>query len=134
MANANTFAGDPEIALDLVAAAMQIDPRYPPAYLFSLALAEFGLERFEDAAGHLEEATRRNDRDPFWFALLVAAYGQMGATDKATQALARLDELQRVAGMPRFTIGWPTGRWPYRNAGDTDRLRKGFLAGGLPEG
>jgi TolB-like protein/Flp pilus assembly protein TadD len=134
MANANTFAGDPDTALDLVAAAMQIDPRYPPAYLFSLALAEFGLERYEDAAQHLLEATSRNDRDPFWFALLVATYGQMGATEKAAAALARLDELQAAAGMPRFTIGWPTGRWPYRSAQDSERLREGLLAGGLPEG
>lgn len=134
MANATTFAGDPASALDLVAAAMQIDPRYPPAYLFSLALAEFGLELYQDAAGHLEEAIHLNDRNPFWFALLVATYGQLGAVERAAEARAKLDELQRTAGMPRFTIGWPTGRWPYRDVGDAERLREGLLAGGLPEG
>jgi tetratricopeptide (TPR) repeat protein len=134
MANASTFAGDPDTALDLVGAAMQIDPRYPPDYLFSLALAEFGLERFEDAALHLEEAIRRNSRDPFGFALLVATYGQLGESDKAAKARAKLDQLQHAAGMPRFTIGWPTGRWPYRMSSDAERLRQGLLAGGLPEG
>lgn len=134
LANAKTFAGEAADAIPLIEKAMQLDPHYPPAYLFNLALAQFCLEQYRDAANHLTKAIERNAGDPFWFALLLAIYGKMGELDNAQQALTRLDALQSAANMPRFSIGWPTGRWPFKENSDTVRLKEGFLAGGLPEG
>jgi len=134
LANARTFAGDAGAAVGLIQKAMQLDPRYPPSYLFSMALAEFSLERYAEAANHLTTAIERNDRDPFWLTLLIAVYGQLNETEKAKQVLTRLNALQHAAGMPRFTIGWPTGRWPFQNNDDMMRFRNGLRAGGMPEG
>ena len=134
LANAKTFSGQADEAIALVGKAMQLDPHYPPSYLFSMALAEFSLERYREAADHLSKAIERNEGDPFWFALLIATYGQMGETEKAKLALVKLDALQNTTSMPRFTVGWPTGRWPFKNTRDFNRLKSGFLAGGMPEG
>ena len=134
LANAKTFSGRPLEAAAHIEKAIQLDPQFPPSYLFSMALADFSLERYLQAAEHLETASARNTGDPFTYALLVAAYGQLNNPDKSAQALIKLDELQNSAGMPRFTVGWPTGRWPYKKAQDSARLKKGLLAGGLPEG
>lgn len=134
LANAKTFSGAPSEAILLVEKAMRLDPHYPPSYLFSMALAAFSLEHYAEAARHLIEAITQKTGDPFMYALLIATYGKMGETEKAKSVLAELNAIQSAAGLPRFTVGWPTGRWPFQKENDFTRLKEGLLAGGLPEG
>jgi adenylate cyclase len=134
MANAKIFAGEANSAVKLIEKAMRLDPRYPPSYQYSMALAQFSLQHYAEAESYLTQAIERSVGDPLWFVLLIAIYGQLENTEKAEKAIARLDALQRAAGLPRFTIGWPRGRWPYKEKHDRKRLREGLLQGGLPEG
>ena len=56
-------------------------------------LAEFNLERFEEAALSFEKAGRLNPDDHFPFLALAATYGHLHRTDEATAAVARYNEL-----------------------------------------
>jgi TolB-like protein len=60
MARALIWAGSPEEGAGFIKKAMRLDPNYPPEYLHWLGVAQFGVERFEEAATTLEEAVRRS--------------------------------------------------------------------------
>jgi tetratricopeptide (TPR) repeat protein len=77
MARALIWAGSPVEGADFIKKAMRLDPNYPPEYLHWLGLAQFSMERFEEAATTLEEATgaARIPETPLW---LAATYGHLG--------------------------------------------------------
>jgi TolB-like protein/tetratricopeptide (TPR) repeat protein len=132
LAEAKTFAGQASEAVPLIEKAMRLDPHSPPSYLYSMGVVHFGLAQYGKAAAFLERAVAKNAQDPLWYVLLIASYGHLNETEKARSANARLVELQEAAGLQRFSVNWPHGRWPFKNKKDQNRLKQGMLAGGLP--
>lgn len=133
MANALLKARRPLEAENSVNVAMRLDPHYPAAYLVKLALAQFHLGQYENAAESLQQATRQNPDDSWAFVYLAAAYGQTGQVDKAKDALRRADELRANASWGPVTLvtaAHPRFRWP----GNRDAFKQGLKAVGAPTG
>jgi hypothetical protein len=132
-----TAAGRPAEAVTYIHTAMRLDPHYPPLFTFFLGLAQFAMERFEEAAVSFATAARLNPDDEYAFAALGATSGLLGRKDDARSAIAQYDKLRVARGAVPFTIGtapelsfWKLGFW--RDA-DIQRVVKGFRLAGVPE-
>ena len=100
--------GGPELhgqageALDLVQRAMRLNPHYPPRYLYQRGLAQFGLDRLEEARSSLEKAIAGNPDDHWSERLLLATYGLLGQRTRGTK-LARGHDRQGTARASRHS-------------------------------
>ena len=109
---------------------MRLDPHYPPAYLWMLAMARFGMEQFEQAAALFE---RVGNRSPALIGPgLVAAYAHLERIQEATRVLERLREKQeeRFPAYPftnRRVMKW----FPFKEEADAKRLADGLRKAGL---
>jgi len=134
MARVLIYAGSPAEAADFIKKAMRLDPRYPPSYLLYLGFAQFGMERFEEAAASLEQATKRNPDDEWGFLLLAAAYGQLGREQEAKSAMETFNGLRAKAGWSRPLTLQAVGIWPFKKQTDRERLREGLRLAGVGPG
>jgi tetratricopeptide (TPR) repeat protein len=130
LAGVQSLSGQPEEALTAIEHAMRLNPRYPPSYLYQLALAQFGLEHYEDALGTLERAAALNPQDRYTFRLMLATYGQLGKEEKAADILADIDNWYYPDSLSIRTILF----WlPFKNSTDADRIAEGLRSVGVPE-
>ncbi len=126
------FAGHADDALAPIRTAIRLDPQ-APRYLFGLGLAQFSLNRFDEAGRSFARATLQNDEDDWPHLLTAATSGFLGETEAAGQALGRFDRLS----VPRR--GWFASQipyvhaWPFRDREDRDRLHRGMVLAGVPE-
>jgi tetratricopeptide (TPR) repeat protein len=134
MARVLIFAGSPAEGADFIKKAMRLDPRYPPSYLLYLGFAQFGMERFEEAAASLEQSTMRNPDDEWGFLLLAATYGQLGNEQEAKSAIETFNGLRAKAGWNRPLTLQAVGIWPFKEKTDRERLREGLRKAGVPPG
>ncbi|HXV25538.1 MAG TPA: tetratricopeptide repeat protein [Alphaproteobacteria bacterium] len=127
-----TSAGRPAEALAHIQTAIRLDPHSPPFFGFVLGLAEFSLEKFEQAAATLETSTKLNPDFESAFLLLGATYGQLGRNEDAQSAIARYDEIMIGRGNVPLTVSsrpaLDLSKEPYRS-----RLRDGLRLAGVPE-
>jgi tetratricopeptide (TPR) repeat protein len=127
------WAGSPVEGADFINKAMRLDPNYPPEYLHWLGVAQFSMERFEEAATTLEEAIRRSTytETPLW---LAATYGHLGRVQEAERAIQTFKEGAGKTGWffdLRLEI---VDIWWLKEQADIERLRKGLRIAGVPEG
>ena len=101
MAAALIFAGRPEEGAGAIGTAMRLDPQYPHEYLFWLGLAQFGMERFDQAARTLTRAVEPNPDDDRALIVLAAAWGHGG---RAAAATAAIDTLNNALLRVGFTL------------------------------
>jgi TolB-like protein len=134
MARALIWAGSPAEGADFITKAMRLDPNYPPEYLHWLGVAQFGMERFEEAATTLEEAVRRSTytETPLW---LAATYGHLGRVPDAEQAIQEFRARQLETGwfFDADTLYF-VDIWWLKEQADIVRLRKGLGIAGIPIG
>jgi tetratricopeptide (TPR) repeat protein len=134
MARALIWAGSPAEAADSIKKAMRLDPHYPPVYLVILGWAQFNMERFEEAAATLEQATKRNPDNEWGFIYLAATYGQLGRVQEAKSAIETFNGLRAKAGWSRpYTLQHLRG-WDFKEQTDRERLREGLRQAGVPPG
>lgn len=150
LARALIYAGRPAEGATAVREAMRLDPRFASRYLPWLGLAQFGMERYAEAAETLSEALLANPEDDTAMIALIAAYGHLGRTERAEDLRRALDDLRtrreerleqidgRIrAGIDTFLLGPYTlddvNLWPFRESADRERLRAGLRAAGVPE-
>ncbi|HEY1384389.1 MAG TPA: adenylate/guanylate cyclase domain-containing protein [Dongiaceae bacterium] len=133
MGRSLAFFGRPVEALQYVETAMRVDPHYPPVFLAFQGLAQFGLERYQDAAASLEQATRLNPDDSAGLLLLVATYGYLGRTEEAKSLFAAHEALIRGRGLGPTTAIFAWSTWDYGMRPEKDRLLKGLVLAGVPE-
>jgi len=127
--------------------AMRLDPQLAHEYLFWLGLAQFGMERYEDAAETLTRAAQSNPDDDRSLIVLAATYGQLGRVQEAKSAIDKANGLRRErqkrltdsnvkAGVDFILAGPYTQKdvdlWPFKELADRTRLRKGLRLAGLP--
>jgi adenylate cyclase len=148
MAVALIYAGQPAKGAEMIGRAMRLDPHYTHEYLYWLGLAQFGLERMDDAAASLTRASQADPDDELALILLAATYGHLGRIQEAEAAIEQANELRRNrqkdlaegpmrVGLDVFLIGPYTlddvDLWPFKEQADRERLREGLRLAGVSE-
>ena len=147
MATALVYAGRPAEAVQWIKQAMRLDPQFAHEYLFWLGLAQFGMERYEDAAVTLARAAQSKPDDDLSLIVLAATYGHLGRVQEAKSAVDIVNELRRERrerllkagaqlGVDMFLTG-PYSQedidfWPFKEEADRTRLRNGLRLAGVP--
>jgi TolB-like protein/class 3 adenylate cyclase/Flp pilus assembly protein TadD len=122
-----TYGGRSAEAVDFFKTAMRLNPYYPGWYPYFLGVAQYCLERYEEAATSQERAFKVDPNSSAWW--LAAAYAQLGRDQEAADALAKYIE-KRGWGLPLVES---TFRYqPFRNQRDLDRFAEGLVKAGLP--
>jgi tetratricopeptide (TPR) repeat protein len=134
MARALIMAGSPAEGADSMKKAGRLDPHYPPTYLKTLGLAQFGMERFKEAAASLEQATKRNPDDEWGFLFLAAAYGQLGREQEAKSAVETFNGLRAKSGWRHPYTLQQVAVFAFKEQTDIERLREGLRQAGVPPG
>ncbi len=148
MATVLVYAGRPAEAAESITQAMRLDPQLAHEYLFWLGLAQFGMERYEDAAETLTRAARSNPDNDRSLIILAAAYGHLGRVPEAKSAIDKANGLRHArqqrltdsnvkAGIDFFLVGPYTQKdvdlWPFKEEADRTRLRQGLRLAGVPK-
>ncbi len=148
MATALVYAGKPAEAAESIRQAIRLDPQLADEYLFWLGLAQFGMERYEDAAETLNKAAQSIPDDDRSLIVLAATYGHLGRVQEAKSAVGIANELRRERrerlrdagielGVDAFLAGPYTQEdvdlWPFKEEADRTRLRNGLRLAGVPE-
>jgi len=88
MADALIYSGTPEEAVDFVKKAMRLDPHNLANHLYTLGLAHFGMEQFQEAASLFERVFKLNpEMGSVQRAYLAVAYEYLGYEEKARREL-----------------------------------------------
>ena len=106
---------------------MRLDPNNDQD-LHYLALAYFGVGRYEDAIAALKRRIIRKPDTDISRALLAASYGHLGRVEEA-KALWR--ELMCVN--PGYSLEHRRRVQPYKDPADFERIVDGLSKAGLPE-
>ena len=129
LARALSFSGRHAEAIKLYEKAMRLNPYYPSWYPYHLGVAQYCLERYEDAATSQERAFRvdPNTTSAWW---LAAAYAQLGREEEAANVLTEYIKKRK------WSYGTPVETtfkyWPFKDPIDLERFADGLLKAGLP--
>ena len=124
MAGALIYSGKPEEAVDFVKKAMRLDPHNIANHLYTLGLAHFGMEQFQEAASFFERAFKLNPKMGLvQRAYLAAAYGYLGQEEKARTELDK-PEIKEVRELYDLYVKYESAY--YKNPKDRARLLDGL--------
>ncbi|MEE8352703.1 MAG: tetratricopeptide repeat protein, partial [Rhodospirillales bacterium] len=120
MATALIYSGKPEEAIDFVNKAIRFDPHNTARYLFTLGMAYFGMEKFQQAVSVFERAFKLNpELGLVQRAYLTAAYMHLGEEERAMAELNR-PEIKDVRELYELYVKYE-GAY-YKNSEDSSRL------------
>jgi adenylate cyclase len=108
--------------------AMRLDPYYSEIWLHFLALAYFGMGRYEEAAATLQRRIIRRPDTDISRVLLAASFGYLGRVEEA-QAL--WEEALRLN--PQYSLEQKRRILPYKSSSDFDHFLDGLRKAGLPK-
>jgi adenylate cyclase len=129
MADALIYSGNFEEAVDFVKKAMRLDPNNPATYLYTLGLAHFGMEQFQQASSFFERAFKLNpEMGSLQRAYLAVAYLYLGQAEKARTELDK----SKIETMEMYNM-WVGIREVYKKPRDRERLLDGLRKVGIPE-
>ncbi len=97
-------ANRPAEGLDHIEQAMRLDPHHPPSYLILLGAAQFGMEKFEEAAATFQRAIKRNPDNELPFIYLASVYGHLGRIEEADDAIEDANDLRNLAGLGELSL------------------------------
>ena len=120
----------PDASIAALETAMQLSPQDPQmwSYLWSMALAHFSAERFEETVDWARRSIQRKADWPLTFTTLAAGHAHLGQVDKARAAVQELLQLS-----PGFSL---SSAMPFLSTADpafVDRYLDGLRKAGLPE-
>ncbi|MBI2754417.1 MAG: adenylate/guanylate cyclase domain-containing protein [Betaproteobacteria bacterium] len=136
LAGVLSFTGRAPEALELVERAIRLNPHYPPQYLYQRGLAQFGMNRLEDAATALQRAITVNPDDYWSQRLLLATYGLLGRGNDASKLLEAIKSKDRrglEAYADPITITAMAFWHPFASPVDAARFADGLRKAGVPE-
>jgi TolB-like protein/Flp pilus assembly protein TadD len=133
MAEVKTFMGLPDEALSLLHKAMRLDPRGHPAYLFAQGKAQLAMGSAAEAAAAFEAAVAANHDNRLARMGLLSAYGILGESERAAEALAGLEALQARDQMLPFSVTWAHEFWPFQHDADREMFLDGLRSAGVKE-
>ena len=91
-------------AVPFIEQAMRLDPQYPPNYLTILGAAQFGLERFDQAAATFERAIKRNPDAERPLIYLASSYGHLGRIEEADGVIEIANALRARSGLGELSL------------------------------
>lgn len=114
--------GRHEEGIELIRAAMRLNPYHPEWYWVDLGIVFYIARRYEDSV----EAFRQRNNPGYWaLARLAAAYAQLGRMDEATATVSQVLRLKPDFSVMRIRrAGWA--------GADDVHIRDGMLKAGLP--
>jgi len=128
------YLGEPEVAVDLMKAAMRLNPFHPDNYLADLAEAHFVARHYDEMLRIAEHIVAPS---PKFVAFKAAAFAYVGCFDEARahaeRFVAHMREIwsgDKSAGTPQF-VSWLLLSCPFRRKEDTDHLVRGLELAGL---
>jgi TolB-like protein/Flp pilus assembly protein TadD len=133
MGESLVFAGRSAEAVDYLERAIILDPKYPGYYMFALGVAQFCLERYEEAASSLEigllSKRKMHSRPPMW--LLAATYAHLGRQQEAEEVLTKY---MKKRGYKDYTVERVLKYYlhAFKDSRDTERFAQGLQKAGLP--
>jgi len=95
-------AGEPQEALHLVEKALQLDPYYPPSYLFALGQAYYLLGRYEEAITAYKRLLTRNPSHARSYLFLALSSYEMGHEEEAQVAWRTFRQQNPTYSMERW--------------------------------
>ena len=104
LANALMLAERPTEAIEPIRTAMRLDPHHPPAYLITLGAAQFGLERYKEAATTFERAVKRYPDNELPLIYLASSYGHLGQIKDADNAIEAANDVRAKLGLDDLTL------------------------------
>jgi tetratricopeptide (TPR) repeat protein len=126
LARVLTFAGRSAEAIGFYERAMRLNPHYPYWYPYYFGVAQYCLERYEEAATSQERALiLAPNMSPWW---LSATYAQLGREEEAADALAKYIK-KRGWDVPYVESTFRY--WPFKNQNDLDRFGEGLAKAGM---
>ena len=128
LALVETYAGNPEKAIEVGEHALRLDPTFTQQYLHFLGVAYFAARKYETAAATFRERIRLAPETDLSRAFLASALGHLGEVDEARRVWAELKQIN-----PRYSLAGHLARLPFRNRADVDRIAEGLAKAGLPD-
>ena len=121
-------AGRPREGLPLIEKAMRLDPHHPFVYPFWLGCALYSLERYEEALGAYERASKRNPEFMAAHQFLAATYAALGRLEEARSEAAEVLRLH-----PGFSIRRLAQKLPTKDQRVLSHTLDSLRKAGLPE-
>ena len=118
--------------------AMRFDPRFSPAMLHALSIAQFHQERYQEAADTIERIIALGSGTTDDYSTLVSALGHLRRADKVQAAIDGYNKIAISSSYDPLTVQESQWFWngdvfnyyrPY-----IDRLLDGLRKAGVPEG
>jgi TolB-like protein/tetratricopeptide (TPR) repeat protein len=134
MAKAKILGGDAAEGLTFIEASRRVDPRDDQWTTVLRGLAEFALERYADSAASLESTLNGPSSNSYDNMLpLLAAYGKLGATGKATALMKELEAYAGTYGDKGMSTLLAGQHVTFVELEDVLRLKDGLIRAGTPE-
>ena len=121
------YSGRPQDAIEPLKAAIRLDPNDQDPFLHYLAMAYYGVGRYEDAAAALKRRIIRKPDTDMSRVLLAACYGHLGRMEEAQ---AQWREVMRIN--PDYSLEHRRRVLPYKDPADFERIADGLRKAGLP--
>ena len=126
------YSGRSAEAIDYLKRAMSLGTEYPKYYMYTLGVAQFCSEKYEEAATSLEEAILKrkyHDSAPRW--LLAATYAYLGRQQEAEDILTKYIQENKYEG---YTVERVLRYYlhAFKDHKDTARFAQGLHKAGLP--
>jgi adenylate cyclase len=121
------YSGRPQDAIEPLTTAMRLDPNDQDPFLHYLAMAYFGVGRYEEAAANLKRRIVRKPDTDMSRVLLAACYGHLGRVEEAQ---AQWREVMRIN--PDYSLEHRRRVLPYKEPADFERIADGLRKAGLP--
>jgi TolB-like protein/Flp pilus assembly protein TadD len=132
MAWALIVSGEPEEALNFIATAIRLNPKYPSHYVLARGVALFQYGDLKQAAEVFEEGFRRN---PSAIAILPAyasVLAHLGRRKEARETLLTLRPGSDQTTLENLPFAFPIKIWEGGSKRFGERLFDGFRIAGLP--
>ena len=111
-------------ARSLIEEALDLDPDPPPSFLITLGAAQFGLEKYDEAAATFERAVLLYPDNELPLIYLASSYGHLGRIEEGDDAIEAVNIMRAGWGMGELSLERKSsdGFSPFKGEIDLNRI------------